>query len=496
MLSSTSSTLPYEITLHVAQYVKSTDDRRNLALCSRALCDMVLPLVYENFTLYGQGLNNIIRWVETFLSKPRLASWVRSLTLQCWNTTANYEWHNWQDMFREEDPEPPLPSPDDGLKFDKELVRDAVKSLSSPHDEKAEAAWMADILAGNEDAWIALILFSLPNIESLHITSPGFVRHPFVVLDKAAKREPPFDTRPAFTHLTDLTVEWWDTETGLDAKDLLPFYSFPSLRSVTGHMITEGYEGEDSHNYQPIPKPTTPTSSVTELAFTESNACHGMQSQIQLCKNLKSFRYEHADGGTTGEGFQPQKFAQSLSSAKHSLESLYLDYHDSHYPIGHDNEDEVFGPSLAEFTRLKTIHLRLNNLSGIPHGLNEDPYNSLRLQDLADVLPKSLENLRVTDIDASAYSHFILELAEFLEENFNVVPNLKTLVIEGYGLSERDAPAPVVDGTRRRGMKRRKPHLRPEVLEDAEGARKACEAVGVKFELTDAAIINYYRYWD
>ncbi|KAK2733769.1 hypothetical protein FQN55_003137 [Onygenales sp. PD_40] len=429
--------LPAEITLYIAQNIKSTDDRRNLASCCRHLYDSIIPFVYENIRVNNTYINQTIRLVETLLRQPHVASWTRSLILESWDTERDHDYPKSAQRLNDADPEYPLPPSDKNLTIDTALIRGAVGLLFPSDDKNGLNEFTAHLMAGTMDAWMALLMFSLPNVEYLYITTQYATAYPRLLLERAAARKPPFDVRPALTRLAHVEIRWHDDSEIIGVLDpwLLPFYYFPSMRAISGDMVREDdppQEVEEKDWKASNLQFTGPISSVAEIRFSKSNGGRGMRSQIECCKNLKVFDYAHED--SFGRGFNVPAFATSLASAKHSLEYLSLGYEREGDSLGFDEWEDVLFGSLTDYVSLKKLRMRMVNLVG-----NTD--DGEIIESLTRILPRSLKYLEITHVTSQYCKHLRADLMKLLEPSTYsaVTPNLDVIKIIG-GIFLEEAP--------------------------------------------------------
>lgn len=152
------------------------------------------------------------------------------------------------------------------------------------------------------------------------------------------------------------------------------------MRRFYGDQIIAHYEEDDSL----LP---SGTSNITDITLVNSNCDHSFGLFMRACARLETFNYFHADDCIGITRFNPQGFYPSLYYHKDSLRQLTLLYHDTHEPLGFDSENYFLG-SLAEFSVLKEIYIRSDNLL-----CWEDEEKKVLKLSLAEVLPASLETL-------------------------------------------------------------------------------------------------------
>ncbi|KAF9884581.1 hypothetical protein FE257_001465 [Aspergillus nanangensis] len=163
-------------------------------------------------------------------------------------------------------------------------------------------------------------------------------------------------------------------------------------------------------------------------------------------------------------------------STKDSLESLCIDVS---YPED-DNQLGWFG-SLTEYTKLRTLHLRLRDLlylevdstwgselDDIRYIYNSPKYDSPTFVSLVDTLPASLEHLYVSEFDKE-FSTGLRELEKIVREK-DKIPHLRAIDIEGYLR-----------------------HQSEDLHVFANNLGRACEEVGIEFNILDYYIEVEHR---
>ncbi|OAX78352.1 hypothetical protein ACJ72_07340 [Emergomyces africanus] len=493
--------LPTEILHLIAQEIEEPSHRLCLALCSHTFSDLFLPLLYQDIDLSNCDTKAVICLVQTLLRNPRLASCTQTLEINDWSTDLNSDANHY-------DVPEILPSPNSELVFDSILIHGAVQKFFTSSDDDAISKFMAHLAAGNEDAWVGVLLFALPNLTELSMVVPYGTFFPLRLVERAAARLPPFDSQPALTHLSHLFVKWWDTENSLDSSAVEPFYFFPSMRRVVGEQISD-YPSEEEEDDEGVydderldsfdrgrtayleNKPTTST--VTEIEMARSSTTTGMIAQIKICQNLKSFTFEHADSFEYFSSFLPKDFARSLAHVKHSLEHLWLSYDDYHFNGQcYEGDDEVFG-SLAEYTVLKSLRMSVENLIGSDALLNPEDIvlSPPGRQRLAHLLPASIESITVDNVSKRNCPGALMLLKDLVEPSSfaRYTPQLKKLRLEGHFAIVNQPNQPLIMTT----LDGPEPVISPEILVSAGELQDLCSHVGVVFNLLDSHMVLRFR---
>ncbi|PGH04106.1 hypothetical protein AJ80_08568 [Polytolypa hystricis UAMH7299] len=469
MATSSLLEFPTEILILISENLSDLKDNLNFSRCSRRIYNATIPAAYKKIRLYNPSCQSLSSLLHTLKRNPRLASSVDKLTLLHWDTDLNAD----VDGLGFDSPSKP---PNTGLRFDKDLIAEAIINATPPEDWEQVSDWRRDLEAGNSDAWIGLIILAVPRLRSLSLNVPYNWQYCQRIVPRVAAKASPFDIHPALEHVTRLSFAWWDTEGGLDASEVLPFLNLPSLQLFQGHMVVEGYAGGEEE-FLETNEFVEPTSSITSIILNCSNGQHGFAGLISSCKNLRSFKYEHADGGVTGETFDISKFRRSLSVAKKTLEVLHLDYDSGHYSLGADGENHPFG-SFADFVVLKKLHMRLPNLIDTGYTYPKPTMT------LSEVLPPSIETLTIAEASDQCLGFLETEVINLVQHKTNRFPHLRSLRISG-SFVQHDKLMNYQEISKLSHNQRSSHLLREEVKTIEKRLFEACESYGVSFMLFD-----------
>lgn len=451
--------LPNDVWLVVGDFIEDQRDRLNLVFSCRHFHDLFLGSLYRSASLDG--------WTETrsflggILRRPRLARAVREL-----------DFHSWKPIALSDDMNPG--------NYGMSMFTDLAKVLSQSEEEYQQ--WKDDLKNGTGDAWIALLLPLLSNLQQLHLVYPKRSGYLDRTLRRAVNGEKPFDTQPAFRHLAEVSLNHMDE--GDDSgkgnylpSQILPFFKFPSMRAFSADSVIEHHpQGDADENA--VLKPLN-GSSIDEIRLSASNGRQGMESLISSCSSLRSFKYQHSDSHALAEGYQPSAFYNSLAGSKNSLETLWLDSYGEHHTFTaaglNESHDEWFG-SLVDFTVLKDIRIRLPNLLDIR-------YQSEPTSPLTEVLPSSLESLYVEGCKENNLSILLSQLELVIKDRKTRFPSLTRLDVEGFFHDEEDYEDSGYDENSS-GEK----YIKPRIYESTEVLRSTCEKAGIEFHIRDRVV--------
>ncbi|GIK07590.1 hypothetical protein Aspvir_003256 [Aspergillus viridinutans] len=450
-------TLPVEIILAVGSYVSDVDDRLRLLQVCQCWRALFLEVAYNHVHIEAAQFQPL---TKVILTNPRIGAAIRILSVGQWRT-----WFDYDPQQRE-----------------MEAAEELAGQISRSPEEQKD--WIENLRAGDQDAWLALLLVSVPNLTTL---SGRYCLHaPSVtlVVARAARKEPPFDTRPALQRLETLHITTNDAKGIYPDWQFLPFFHLPLLRDVN----LNGVKQNRSRNRldHPAVSSASGTAPVESLILeTHCNGRNGMAEIITSCANLKQFKYQHADTEIWWESyvdFQPRKFYKALLTQKHSLEVLHLsdngkvsgpgtdELSDDEGNDGPKAYDRWFG-SLAEFSHLQDLRIRVENLLNY-HDRDKDESVVLR-----DILPASLRSLHVAECWPKHCAVLVPNLQGVLAHQKERFANLARISISS-GVSE-DVP----EGQNWFSNPRQDPI--PESLKQPfVPVKEICDRAGVKFEMT------------
>ncbi|OGM40609.1 hypothetical protein ABOM_010727 [Aspergillus bombycis] len=471
-----------EIILEICKHLESPKDRLNLVCCSQLFYDLCLPLLYKKLRTGDKDLVPIARVVRTLVEKPALAARVHILHLFDWETYIGFNFAEFDEAlkaFKEEcamereqedtseeeanegdadehdadehdadehdadehdvddddcdndkDDEDYGDNGDNAsdngsiyLKtFDYGPLREQAKLVTRSEDETDY--WMDEIAIGNADAWVAMLLTLLPNLQRLEIEFPyGSLWVRWVLKWAIAGR---LDSMPAFKSLSEVYVDWDSEKVKACSRNIMPFFLLPSMRRFYASklfdrlgMFEEAWADDDDLTG------VAQFSPVTHIEIDESDGKWEMWKVVAICKNLQSFKYNHS--GCVG--FDPGAFYKELFPLRETLETIWLDIKegsrgDCMEDLHHCNDPL---PSFKDFISLKTLHLRMKNLPG----LNVQSGGNHASMPFAGALPSSLETLQIADIGNLANLQILVQkLQDHLEHDLDSTPALREIAIE------------------------------------------------------------------
>ena len=449
-----SSFLPNDVLLMVGGFLEDQQDRFNLIFVCRHYHDLFLRVLYRSAALTNYTATR--SFLGALLRRPELARAVREVGFDGWDA-------------------PAADCADDMTVF-----TECAKGLSQSEEEHSE--WIAALEKRAQDAWAALLLPLLPNLQQLRLMYPKENVYLDRTLQRAVKGEKPFDTQPAFRLLQQVTLNHLAAEGdkgNYRPSQVLPFFKFPSMRAISADAVLE--QGSQLENEETTAEPVT-RSAIDEIRLSSSNGRQGMDTLISSCAPLKSFKYQHSDSHALAEGYQPSAFYQSLAPSKNTLETLWLDYCGDHYTFTaaglNESHDEPFG-SLGDFTALKDIRIRLPNLLDIR-------YQAEPISPLPDVLPSSLQSLYVEGCKENNLSTLVSQLDMVLKNRQSRFPSLTRLDVEGFFHDAGDYEDSGYDEAAANAEK----CIKPKVYETAETLRARCEDAGIEFYIRDRVVAD------
>ncbi|KAE8375603.1 hypothetical protein BDV26DRAFT_11885 [Aspergillus bertholletiae] len=456
--------LSNDVLLLVGEFLEDHQDRYNLIFVCRRFHDLFLRLVYRSATLKNCAQTR--SFLHAILHKPELARSVRTLYFDDWQQ------------------HPSFSSISSSQQKMMTSLNKWAETISHSYEEYVK--WEQDLLQGVEEAWIALVLPLVNNLRQLRLVYPKKNAYLDRMLLRTMKGEKPFDVQPALSMLQEVSLSHQDSEEDTKGSyvpsQVFPFFQLPSMRRFSADSVIEcGPPQEDGHT--PATEVLAAGSSlISEITLTSSNGSQGMENLIASCASLKSFKYQHSDSHLLAEGFQPSAFYRSLAGSKNSLRTLWLDSYGNHLPFTisgvNETHDEWFG-SLADFTALKDIRIRLTNLLDIQY--QPEPSTVL-----TDILPLSVESLFIEGCKENTLGMLILQLKMVLNKRQTRFSRLRRLDIEGFFHDEEDEDASGYQESAATAGGQKT--IKPRVYEIAEPLRAACAEAGIDLFLCDRAV--------
>lgn len=446
--------LPNDILLLVGESLEDHHDRYSLIFVCRRFHDLFLGLVYRAASM--TTCCDIQSFLRSVLKRPELARAVRSL-----------HFDRWQDGLSTGDAKI--------TGEDRELFNRWTESISKSDDESAD--WKQDLRNGVSEAWIALLLPLARNLRHLRLIYPKDNNYLDRTLQRAVSGEYSAFQSLQEVSLSHLECDSDNTKGSFLPSQILPFFQLPLMRSISADTVMESNSAQEDRGMSEA-DPLTDPSSISEITLTAGNGAKGMKSLIASCPSLKSFKYQHSDSHLHAEGYQPSAFYRSLVGNRSTLQTLWLDSCGHHLPFTvtgvNETHDEWFG-SLAEFTALKNLRIRLPNLLNIRY--QPEPMTSL-----PDVLPQSLESLYVEGCKENSLSVLLKQIHMVLSQHVSRFPMLNRVDIEGFFHDDEDYED---SGYEANGGTGEKVVIKPRVYEMVEPLRIACAEVGVDLFLRD-----------
>ncbi|KAJ5101601.1 hypothetical protein NUU61_003823 [Penicillium alfredii] len=438
--------LPLEIIQRISQnHLPVQQDRLNLLLCCRSFSKKLLKSLYTNPSVrpnLQRRRKLFYSFVERILQGPTLGQAVQTLELHHWSTNPTAQADN-EDCIPE--------------------VHIAVKAYSQSEDE--QVTWMQDIKAGKPDAWLALIIPRLVNLQALWIVFPSVTKCPNHVtrmLARAVSKRPPFHTAPAFPALAEVYVSSSDLD-GLTPGLVKSCFSFASLRKVCGwHVGNPRYN--QTRNAQDRARDrlaAAPRQSLNLTALDLRGCDHFgcLNNLVWTCNGLKSLHITcRAFVDWRGNGPRqlvigtPFSVLLSIDKHKHTLESILIDAHDERaqasysqkvplqiiqrrHPLARLCLKRGLHGCFVQFTTLKHLHFQLPSLVLLEY-VHPKSVPTLHLK---DCLSPSLETLHlVMAYPPAKIPWFPSQLLELVTTRENYVPNLHTIELIGEPWKDTD----------------------------------------------------------
>lgn len=390
----------------------------NLCLVSKRFNTLTQPLLYHKID--DTNFDDVRPLISTLIRKIDLAKCVREVKMESFevrDADRAPSWP-WQGNFSPET-----------IKQYKQECSAAVKDLQISFQDR----WDEDIERGIQDAYNALLLCLIPNLEILQLKVPQcfYFENTIVhrVLNEAVSRPPYASKVHGFKKLRDLHLEHADTEGGFSLRRLSSIFHLQQLQRLTMHAWGEVDAVTVTDATGDWPERTSPIKHI-DIQWSDTPASN-VKDLLSFVKTLETFRYE-AGGSTAGDTmYYLPDFNDALSLHSSSLTQLELRFEESFWFEFKEETSPPLG-SLSAFTALKVLRLDAACLTGIPEDGDEDEESDEEGSsiDLINLLPPNIERFRVfTPIPIEP----IEQLLETAPEKF---PSLRQIGIEDWATRE------------------------------------------------------------
>ncbi|KAL4756060.1 uncharacterized protein BDW70DRAFT_145487 [Aspergillus foveolatus] len=258
------------------------------------------------------------------------------------------------------------------------------------------------------------------------------------MLGRIAYTDKHLQSNMPLSNLREITLEWWDAQSGIGAYHVLPIFRLTSLHSFHGKMICDRDNNNDSN--------------------TNDNNSGGFADLINTSKRLESFVFEHSEPNySEDKNIYASQLYSLLHKHRNSLQEIVLAYNKL---TGSKYYGWDYIRSFVDFTALKKLRLRSTNT-------------------LKDVLPPSLETLIIdgmqrAQIEESANGFAILLSGENPHCLF-----LRYVEITSDWMSEEQSTEESI--LRPRPI----PDMLPEYASFKDTIESFCSGAGVEFCLRD-----------
>ena len=436
--------LTNELLIEIVKYATldgSVSTLRNLASVNQILNCIATPILYSKFD--EVSCTSVPKLLRAILENPELATYVRSYTGHgIWNRSLKEKLElvamlrqggkmlEAGRLSQEEEALDVSEWDDDDFAACRETLR--MIELDIELDSEMVEDWMSRIGEGKWHAMTGLLLLLLPNLEDIEMIDYRFDQEgdmEFALGIPAVLQESETSSQFALGHLTDVSLSAYmphdnDDPYGsreeseyLNFDDVMPFLTLPSVESVA----ISGLSNEMGQFGSSMPQDTN--FGIKDLEI--NNTCLDMWYLIRLLRFfpfLRRFSYNHVAKEYETD-FLPQEIGKAIAHLRPCLEELELSsmcerngQYDMPTEIG----------SLAGFESLKNIDVEGDILLGYPD-IEDDSRPVLHLP---DILPRTLESLRIGPTGFPSCEEHLAELLLVKDEKF---PALKKINMVGLG---------------------------------------------------------------
>lgn len=392
--------IPVEILCLIFSFLEP-HDLSYVSLACRQFPVLVEPFLWHSCVDTGRfnEVHTYDLFLRSILERPELARYVKGF----------YPVYYYDEDCPEECRVPPREEDTE------ERCQNAITGINIP--EPLKDRLKSDISRRKFDAVVALLLCSLPNLENIAfsgICKTGLIYEIFELAESKS-----------FDWLRILRTVHLEEEDGVCGVSLPPKFlrvlKIPSLKRF-----------ETTHAACDVALEIDPESSSVENIVLRESALvkEAIQPIIRSCRSLMTFSFSHGLSDFFATVFTPYDAIQALRQHRSTLEELtilvpeYWDLLDWHpeFPA----HEIYLGAHLRDFTKLKTLKCEMEDLLRLEPGQIRPDRNSLGP---VDVLPESIENLSILDVDKQIVPH-LQKLEEVKTKRF---PNLRQVIVSGCG---------------------------------------------------------------
>ena len=300
----------------------------------------------------------------------------------------------------------------------------AVRNLHGDSNRELNLCDVEDLCAcaksGDRGAIVALLLFFVPNLKSLHFAEFSWDTAPYLDRVILSMAEPNPRPRKPLMELSKVHFEGHEEcPKGENFEALISFATLPSMRRISGKFVEGRVDQMIDWKFPPH------SSNVTEILLQHGQVKADFLNQLLIgMKHLKRFIYDHYDhdpSEPSGRMMETHDIIGTLlEHTKHSLEYLSLE--------GLPGEIQPCKTSLRDFKVLKEVVLDSQiYVEGFGPILALDPDSLQHLVHLVDVLPPSIESIKLTGWYVLDHAPHLLR--DLLEQKKSLLPKFKELEI-------------------------------------------------------------------
>lgn len=456
--------LPDELLLHIFSYLISwensawqdygvypkLDERGSIALTSlckacRRFKFLAEPILYsvwvkpenrckrkEPNTLFQPSIHEpcltLRKYLRTLIERPDLASHVKVLQIQAWETeeTLKGEWSEEGESYEATTLPPSAPMAHSFYETASQLLPDG----------PARREWLIALCRGDEDAEVALLLALLGNLQALQIVLPnvsGSDEYHFFFFHRVVREalnSSKISKMHSFPHLKSLDVRSYsleDSDIGLPIYPFSDFFKIAELKAFNGHHMVADGDPNEWGEWTCDPG----LSAVRHLRLKDIYmSSEAIATLIISCSKLESLEVYFNTTPNDSLPFEWAEIYEALQRHKSTLKTISIDiYADAIMVDSYDEPISSLGGFFKDFISLRHLEIQQSALTGanLPDDDDEDNlgYN------LLNVLPPSLESFGILNSDVMMESHL-----ERLARDLSYFPHLRKVRVgssDGYG---------------------------------------------------------------
>lgn len=313
--------MPNEILRNIASRLELKEWRLWFVKTSRQCREIGEAILYQDWkekSEYHEGHADIYLYLRTLLNRPDLAKHVNTFTGDGvgYAEEPNEEWMSLKDTIFD--------------KSDWNRIEEIIRSRWRGHEQ---SKLLEGLRAGEWDPAVTLLYSLMPNLEEISLGKwyeCGPILSGYIEQAGLCQRgiETSLEISSAVPKLSKVSLQFHDTEGGMEPSELHMWSALKSMRVLQGHMIGDDNQEDPDSEFSDGKTPRNEEQSrcmVEKLVFTYSTIdANGLADILFAYPHLKHFEYDYGGAMVAAAAFEPPKIRRALLEVKDTLEYLSL----------------------------------------------------------------------------------------------------------------------------------------------------------------------------